>query len=90
LLPLRLPFGLPFALVGTGKQVVFANGERNSISATEERLQIEFDESGLRAFCTALAPRSGEYAIAGFDALRVLVKKTEILDHEGKVVETIG
>lgn len=90
LLPLRLPFDKPFALIGAEVQVRFERGRRNAAEADGADLRLSLTEATLRELIATLQAREGHYRLRSFDTLSFLVRKTQIKDSEGRVVQTIG
>lgn len=90
LLPLRLPFGKPLQLIGPEARVVFAPGWRNAAAAEDGALRLTLSADTLKDLVATLQAREGRYGLRSFDTLSVQVRKTQIKDGEGRVVQTIG
>lgn len=90
LLPLRLPFDKPFSLIGAESRVLFANGRRNAAQADGEDLRLTLTAETLRELIATLQAREGHYKLRSFDTLGFTVRKSQIKDADGRVVQTIG
>ena len=90
LLPLRLPFGRDFELIGHEITVWFANSERCSVAETDEGVGIYLNKEALEELCEILKIKAGEYILNNFKGLIFEVEKTLIRDSSGNVVETLG
>lgn len=90
LLPLRLPFDKPFSLIGAEGRVLFATGRRNAAQADGEDLRLTLTAETLRELIATLQAREGHYQLRSFDTLGFTVRKSQIKDAEGRVVQTIG
>ncbi|KQZ62819.1 MULTISPECIES: suppressor of fused domain protein [unclassified Lysobacter] len=90
LLPLRLPFDKPFSLIGTESRVLFASGRRNAVQADGEDLRLTLTAETLRELIATLQAREGHYVLRSFDILGFTVRKSQIKDADGRVVQTIG
>ncbi|NUO77462.1 MAG: suppressor of fused domain protein [Lysobacter sp.] len=90
LLPLRLPFDKPFSLIGGEAQVQFASARRNAAEAVGDDLRLSLTAETLRELISTLQAREGQYPLRSFDTLSFLVRKTQIKDADGRVVQTIG
>lgn len=90
LLPLRLPFDKPFALIGAECRIEFAQGRRNAAEADGADLRLTLTADTLRELIATLQAREGQYPVRGYDLLSFVVRKTQIKDAEGRVVQTIG
>jgi suppressor of fused len=90
LLPLRLPFGRAFTLIGDEARVVFEPADSNRAEERDGDLVLRLDAATLKALTSSLRARAGDYPVAGFDGLTFIVRKTEIRDSDGQVVEVIG
>ncbi|WP_235568664.1 suppressor of fused domain protein [Lysobacter sp. Root983] len=90
LLPLRLPFAKPFALVGAECRIEFEHARRNAATADGADLRLSLTADTLRELVANLQAREGQYPLRSFDLLSFLVRKTQIKDAEGRVVQTIG
>jgi suppressor of fused len=92
LLPARLPFGRRLLVIGAVLRVEFVAGERNAVieDADGATLRIELDAATVDALVRSLRPVAGAVRIPGFDGLRLEIHRTEILDADGNVVDTVG
>lgn len=90
LLPLRLPFGHPFSVVGPEARVVFEPAKRNGVEAGDGALHVRLDERALRSMVSRLRAQEGLYEVEGFPALQIQVRKTEIRAQDGSVERVIG
>jgi suppressor of fused len=90
LLPLRLPFEREFMLIGREARIVFEPARSNRAQERDGDLVLGLDPATLQALTATLCARAGEYAVPGFDGLTLIVRKTEIRDGEGQVVEVFG
>lgn len=90
LLPLRLPFGKPFSLVGPQARIVFEAAPRNGAQAVEGALHLRLNEAALRNLVACLRAQEGSYRVEGVEFLEVQVLRSEIRDRDGNVVQTIG
>jgi len=90
LLPLRLPFGRPFALSSSNHVVRFDPGESAGWRVDKETLVIALPADSCKRFCDGLPVRRGSYRWEALPGLVVTVVPSEIKDHDGKIVEVIG
>lgn len=90
LLPLRLPFGHALALAGTDWQLVFEPAEIDGAALEDQTLTVFMRPATLAAFGSTVAPREGDYHMAGLAQVAWSVRKTLITDADGVVVQTIG
>ena len=90
LLPLRLPFGKPFSLVGPQARIVFEAAPRNGVQVVEGALHLRLNEAALRNLVACLRAQEGEYRVEGVEFLEVQVQRSQIRDRDGNVVQTIG
>ncbi|NHZ98746.1 suppressor of fused domain protein [Massilia sp. CCM 8734] len=90
LLPLRLPFGHALTLAGSDWQLVFELAEIDDAVLEDQTLTVFMRPATLAAFASTLAPREGDYHLAGLAQVAWSVKKTLIRDANGVVVQTIG
>ncbi|MGO1003774.1 suppressor of fused domain protein [Lysobacter sp. CA196] len=77
LLPLRLPFGKPFSLIGPSARIVFEPAPRNSAQADGEALHLRLNEATLRNLVACLRTQEGRYQVEGLDSVEVVVRKSE-------------
>ncbi|ALN90308.1 suppressor of fused domain protein [Lysobacter gummosus] len=90
LLPLRLPFGHAFTVVGPDARIVFEPAARNSAEAIDGALHLRLDDRAMRSLVARLRAQAGEYEVEGFPSLLLQVQKTEIRAQDGSVEQVIG
>jgi hypothetical protein len=90
LLPYRLPFGKDFTMAGRECAIVFASGDGNRHAVDGTTLRLELAPDTLTELLSILVPREGEYRPGSFPGLVFQVRKTEIRDPEGNVIQVIG
>lgn len=74
LLPLRLPFGHAFGVIGPDARVVFEPAVRgNEAQVADGALHLRLDERAMRSLVTRLRAQEGLYEVDGFAALQVRV-----------------
>lgn len=75
LLPLRLPFGHAFSVIGPDARVVFEPAVRgNEALVADGVLHLRLDERALRSLVSRLRAQAGVYEVDGFAALQVQVR----------------
>ncbi|QYF93772.1 suppressor of fused domain protein [Massilia sp. PAMC28688] len=90
-LPLRLPFGKPFSLVGPRARLFFDLGRKNEVSIGRDGVVLfKVNAASVKDFATLLHPRKGVYKLPSFQQVLWDVKPTTIRNAEGDVVEVIG
>ncbi len=90
-LPLRLPFGKPFSLVGPTARLFFDLGRKNEVQLGREgTVLFKVNAATVQEFATLLHPRKGVYKLPSFQQVLWDVKLTTIRNAEGDVVEVIG
>jgi suppressor of fused len=90
LLPLRLPFGRSFTLIGREARVVFEPADSNHADERDGDLVLRLDAATMKALTRSLHARAGDYTVPGFEGLTFIVRKTEIRGSDGQVIEVIG
>lgn len=73
LLPLRLPFGQRFSLVGPDARVVFEPGPHCRIEAAGEALHVQLDEAARRGLGSSLRSQPGVYSVMQAPGLEIEV-----------------
>lgn len=90
-LPLRLPFGKPFSLVGPGARLFFDLAPKNEVQLSRDgTLLFKVNAATVKEFATLLHPRKGVYKLPSFQLILWDVKPTTIRNAEGDVVDVIG
>lgn len=90
-LPLRLPFGKPFSLVGPRTRLFFDLGRKNEVQLGRDGVILfKVNAASVKDFATLLHPRKGVYKLPSFQQVLWDVKPTTIRNAEGDVVEVIG
>lgn len=75
LLPLRLPFGHAFGVVGPERRAVFEPAVRgNEAEIADGALHLRLDERAVRSLVSRLRAQAGTYEVDGFAALQVQVR----------------
>lgn len=75
LLPLRLPFGHAFSVIGPQARVVFEPAVRgNQAQVVDGVLHLHLDEQAMRSLVSRLRAQEGIYDVDGFAALQVQVR----------------
>lgn len=90
LLPLRLPFGRPFRIIGKDTSIVLAPGEQNGLREEEGALHVDLTDETVREIASTLKAQRGTYHLSTFKALRFVVEPTQIKDAQGNVIQTVG
>lgn len=90
LLPLRLPFGRDFSLVGHEMTVWFAFSERCSVAETDDGIGIYLNNEALNELGVTLKAEAGHYTLENFKGLVFEVEQTQLRDNAGNILETIG
>ncbi len=90
LLPQRLSFGKPFALIGKEQVVRFEPAEVVAWHAEEDAFVICLPATGVSGFCERLPVRRGSYRWEELPGLEVTIVPSEIKDRDGKTIEVIG
>src|SRR5262249_51167707 len=90
LLPYRLPFGRDFYLVGREARILLTSGPAVTVTESEGTLRVTLDAAAQAMVCDQVKPRAGTYRLSATPELVLEVRKTEIRDPNGKVIETIG
>jgi hypothetical protein len=90
LLPFRLPFGRELRLHGQDAQITLAPGPEVAMQAAERSLRVTLDPPAQQRFCDEVRPFAGRYSLSAKPELELEVRRTEIRDPDGRVVETIG
>ena len=90
-IPLRLPFGKPFELVGPRGRLRFALAKRNSWNIGRDNvLHFHISPDTVKEFATLLHPRTGVYKLPSFQHILWNVQPTTIRNAEGVIVDVIG
>jgi suppressor of fused len=90
LLPYRLAYGRELWLVGQNARIALAPGPAVKKAVNDGTLRITLDASAQGRLVEILKPVVGVYEIAGEPEILIEVRRTEIKDGKGNVVETIG
>ena len=91
LIPLRLPFGKTFQLVGPRGRMLFEPGKKNRWSIGRDGvLRLQVAAATVTEFATLLHPREGVYKLPSFQHILWDVKPTTIRNAEGGIVDVIG
>jgi suppressor of fused len=90
LLPYRLPFGREFGLVGGECEVIFVPAGDNGYSMEGNSLRLAIRPDVLTEIQSVLEQKEGSYGLSTFNGVVLHVKKTQIKDESGNVIETIG
>jgi len=90
LLPLRLPFGRSFRVIGPEGSVLFAPGDSNTVRLEDNVLHVTLNDTAASEIAAVLRPERGRYALQSFKGLCFEVRPTEIHDSHGQVTDTIG
>ncbi|MES2317303.1 MAG: suppressor of fused domain protein [Pseudomonadota bacterium] len=90
LLPLRLPFGRPFTLIGPEWKLQFLAAKRNKWSIDQRVLTLHVAPASVQELATLLHPRQGVYKLPSFDNIRWDVQHTNIRNAQGDIVDVIG
>lgn len=90
LLPLRLPFGKPFSLIGPTARIVFEPAPRNSAQVADEALHLRLNEATLRNLVACLRTQEGRYQVEGLDSVEVVVRKSEGPGHHDRPEPKLG
>ncbi|MGH8080076.1 MAG: suppressor of fused domain protein [Lysobacter sp.] len=90
LLPLRLPFGHAFNVIGPQTRVVFEPAARSAAEPADGALHLRLDDRAVRSLVARLRAQAGNYEVEGFPTLQVRVEKTEIRAQDGSVERVIG
>lgn len=90
LLPLRLPFGRDFELIGRDTNVCFTSAQRCSVGETDGGVVISLTRDALDEICATLKAQAGTYSLNHIKNLVFDVVETLVRDNDGNVVETVG
>jgi hypothetical protein len=90
LLPYRLPFGRELCLAGREAWIVLTAGPAVTVTESERALRVALDAAAQAVIRDEVKPRAGTYRLAAEPELVLEVRKTEIRDPNGEVIETIG
>ncbi len=90
LMPYLLPFDRALRLVGREAQIELQPGPAVAIRETDGALGVTLDAAAQAAFRDNVQPRLGTYRLSAKPELLLEVRKTEIKDRDGKVIDTIG
>jgi len=90
LMPYRLPFDRELRLMGREARITLQPGPAVSIQEAEGALTVTLDAAALAVFRDTVQPRIGAYRLSAKPELLLEVRRTEIKDPQGKVIETIG
>jgi hypothetical protein len=90
LLPCRLPFGRGLRLVGREAQIVLTPGTAVTVTESEGVLDVALDAAAQAVFRDEVKPHAGVYRLSARPELVLEVRKTEIKDPQGAVIEIIG
>lgn len=90
LLPLRLPFGHGFSVVGPQTRVVFEPAASNGAEIVDGILHLRLDDRAMRSLIARMRAQEGTYEVEGFPTLQMRVCKTEIRAQDGSVERVIG
>lgn len=90
LIPYRLPFDRELRLVGREARITLSPGPAVAIREADDGLNVTLDTAAQTVFRDTVKPRVGAYRLSAKPELLLEVRKTEIKDPQGKVIETIG
>ncbi len=91
LLPLRLGYGKPFALVGPDRRIHFALTKRkNRVRVARGVVHISVTQAAVQEFATLLHQRQGVYKLPSFQNILWDVKQTTIRNALGEIVDILG
>jgi suppressor of fused len=90
LLPYRLPYGRELRLVGREERILLTPGAAVTVTESEGTLGVALDAAAQAVFRDQVKPRVGTYRLCAEPELVLEVRKTEIRNPEGEVIETIG
>lgn len=90
-LPLRLPFGKPFSMVGPRARLFFDLAPKNDVQVGRDgTVLFKVSAASVIDFATLLHPRQGVYKMPSFQQVLWDVKPTTIRNPEGDIIEVIG
>ena len=90
-LPARLQFAQPLTVASSKGYVVFNPGAEVGWRKPEKgALEVTLPPESAARLADLLQPRAGDYVLPGFPDLVFEVRKSEIKDQDGNVVEVIG
>jgi hypothetical protein len=85
----RLPYGREFTLNGKDATVVFKPGKQSRLTLVEDAVLITLRVDHLVELDKVLRPHAGLYPVPGLKDVVLQVVRTEIKDHDGKVVDIV-
>lgn len=89
-LPFRLPFGRDLCLAGQEAQIVFSPGRTVTVTERGDALGVTLDAMAQTMVRDRLGPVAGRYRLSTVPDLVLAVRRSEIRNAKGEVVETLG
>jgi hypothetical protein len=85
----RLPYGRELTLNGKEATALFKPGKQSRVRLVEDAVVITLRDDHLTELAGSLQAHAGVYPIPGLKNVVLQVLRTEIRDHEGKVVDIV-
>jgi hypothetical protein len=85
----RLPYGRELTLSGQEATAIFKPGPQSRLELVEGAVTVTLTNDHVAELARTLRPHAGCYAIPGLQDVVLEVRKTEITDRDGKVVDVV-